>query len=69
MEPKEEDAKTCARCERNLDIGVDAIAVTEGVIGPRGFVPLDESRFFCSNDCLLIQGEDHEIEKLPRRIP
>ena len=58
-----------ARCGRNLDIGVDAIAVTEGVIGPRGFVPLDESRYFCCNDCLLIQGEDHKIEKLPRRIP
>ncbi len=69
MESKEEVAKTCARCGRNLDIGIDAIAVTEGVMGPRGFVPLDESRYFCCNDCLLIQEEDHEIEKLRRRIP
>ena len=69
MEPEKEDTKTCVRCGRNLDIGVDAIAVTEGVIGQRGFVPLDESRYFCSNDCLLIQGENHKIETLPRRIP
>ncbi len=69
MQSNEQDAKTCTRCGRNLDIGVDAIAVTEGVIGSRGFVPLDQSRYFCCNDCLLIQGEDHEIERLPRRIP
>ena len=69
MEPNEQDAKTCTRCGRNLDIGVDAITVTDGVIGPRGFVPLDEPRYFCCHDCLLIPGDDHEIEKLPRRIP
>ena len=69
MEPKEQDVKTCTRCGRSLDIGTDTIAVTDGVIGPRGFVPLDEPRYFCCNDCLLIRGDDHEIEKLPRRIP
>ena len=69
MDSNENDAKTCTRCGRTIDLGVDALAVTEGVMGPRGFVPLEESRFFCSEDCLTIRVDDTQIEKLPRRIP
>ena len=59
----------CACCRRDLQLGVDAIAVEAGVMGPRGFVPLGKVEFFCGDECLHGNGDDGQRERLPRRIP
>ncbi len=41
----------CANCGKKLYQGLDVQQVTQGVIGPRGFVPLDET-MFCSDRCV-----------------
>jgi len=70
METEEkENHLTCARCGRELDLGVDAVALEYGVIGPRGFVSLDDRRLFCDEDCLRRHLGGDEVERLPRRIP
>lgn len=48
-------------------MGVDVIQLQDGVMGPRGFVPLDEPELFCSAECL--HDEDEPEYTLPRRIP
>lgn len=59
----------CKNCRRELTQGVDAIGLQAGVIGPRGFVPLEEMAFFCDNECLEGYVFDADGEKKPRRIP
>ncbi len=68
---KEEETKPteCVECRRELDLGVDAVALNYGVLGPRGFVPLGERKFFCDEDCLRRHINGGEVEHLPRRIP
>ena len=69
MEKEESEPPQCTECHRDLDLGVDAITVDHGVIGPRGFVPLGEKKFFCDEDCLRRHVGGSEVEHLPRRIP
>ncbi len=59
----------CTQCRRQLDLGVDSVSMQHGVMGPRGFVALNEPRFFCDEDCLERWLTDAEVVKLPRRIP
>jgi len=59
----------CANCNRDLDIGLDAIKVEEGVVGTRGFVPLDHKLFFCCEQCLHEYFDLDDLPGLPRRIP
>lgn len=61
--------RRCTACDRELPQGVDVTALQDGVIGPRGFVPLEEMSFFCGWACLERHFCDVEVEKLPRRIP
>jgi len=68
-EKEEESNASCKACRRELVIGIDAVSVIHGVIGPRGFVPLEEATFFCDEDCLERWVTDTEPEKLKRRIP
>ena len=63
-----EDKKTCANCQHDLDVGVDAIKVDKGVIGMRGFEPL-ETLLFCSENCLRDYYDLGDLPKAPRRIP
>ena len=69
MEKEETTPTRCARCNRQLDLGVDALLLDQGVIGPRGFVPLGERKFFCDEDCLERFVSDEDVVRLPRRIP
>ena len=64
-----DETKTCAQCRRTLDPGVDVLTVEQGVIGPRGLVPLGELGFFCDETCLRRYYGNDEIEQLKRRIP
>ena len=69
MQNEEEKTKQCSDCRRELDLGVDAIALDYGVVGPRGFVPLGEKKFFCDEDCLQRHVGGTEVAHLSRRIP
>lgn len=59
----------CAHCNRELDLGTDVIGIQEGVIGPRGFVQLEDMQLFCSEQCAKDYIDPVDITKLPRRIP
>ena len=66
-----EDKKkmTCGQCRRELDLGVNIYGAHEGVIGPRGFVPLEDMALFCSEECLRDYFGKVDITKLARKIP
>ncbi len=61
----------CAQCRRELDLGVDVIGIQQGVLGPRGFVHLDERKLLCGELCLeqYVCNGKPEVNELPRRIP
>lgn len=41
----------CQNCRRSVDYGKDCLRVSRGVLGPRGFVPLEDTMFCCER-CL-----------------
>lgn len=59
----------CGQCRRELDLGVNVYGAQEGVIGNRGFVPLEEMILFCCDECLRDYFAKVDITKLSRRIP
>ncbi len=63
-----EGKKTCANCQHDLDVGVDAIKVDKEVVGMRGFVLL-ETLLFCSENCLRDYYDLSDLPKVPKRIP
>ena len=69
MELKETKSKQCAECQRELTFGVEAVTLEYVVLGPRGLVPLRETKVFCDEECLQRFLTDEESEHLPRRIP
>lgn len=49
---------------------MDVLCVEEGVVGPRGIVPLKELLFFCSDSCVADYFGTHvDRAKLNRRVP
>ena len=66
-ENRNDAANQCATCARPLDLGVDVIRTQMGVIGGRGFVPLEEALLFCCDRCA---AENFQLDdSLPPRIP
>lgn len=61
----------CRQCDREMQLGEDAFELEQGVLGPRGFVPLENTVLFCSEACArgFLGGTNEEIKKLPRRVP
>jgi hypothetical protein len=59
----------CGNCRRQLDIGVDVLSVEEGVIGMKGFIPLEKSLLFCCEKCLCEYFDLNDLPKYPGRIP
>jgi hypothetical protein len=59
----------CLQCRRRLRLGVDVWSVEQGVIGPRGVVPLEAALLFCGEECLSKYFNGAEVEVKPRRIP
>ena len=57
----------CASCQKDLEEGIDVIGVQQGIIGTRGFVPLEEHLLFCSKECLRNYFSDPTgyVERLP----
>ncbi len=64
-----EQKTNCTHCHRELDLGVDVKRVEEGVIGMRGFVPLGEAQFFCSEECLRDDFDLSDLPSMPPRVP
>ncbi len=63
-----ENKSTCANCQRELDVGVEAIRVDTGVIGMKGFVPLD-TLLFCCEKCMTEYHDLGSLPSVPKRIP
>ena len=59
--------KRCTYCRKKLDLGEDLVAAQHGVLGPRGFVPLDDYLLLCSEACIARYFED--TPTAPPRIP
>lgn len=57
----------CAYCRTTLSLGNDVIAIQHGVLGPHGFIPLEEHVLLCGEACLVHYGEPSE--EGPRRLP
>ena len=57
----------CSYCQRQLNLGVDVWTVLQGVLGPRGFVPLEEMIYFCGEECLrdYFNGSTEETQRIP----
>lgn len=64
-----EQEYTCGECKKELHMGVQAWSVREGVLGTRGFVPLEENLLFCGDDCLRAYFAEPAEHSLPRKIP
>jgi hypothetical protein len=64
-----ENKRVCENCRRELDIGVDATRIEEGVIGMKGFVPSDKTMFFCSDECVHAYYDLSGLPSIPPRIP
>jgi hypothetical protein len=64
-----ENNKTCANCVRELDMGTDVLKVDEGVIGPKGFIPLENALFFCCERCLRDYFDIGDLPSIPGRFP
>lgn len=64
-----ENKKKCANCNRELEIGMDAIRVEEGVTGTKGFIPLENVLFFCCEKCLRDYFDLSDLPSRPSRIP
>lgn len=69
MEDTESIVIRCSQCHKEIDLGADVLAITEGVFGPRGFVPLSKPRYLCGEECLDSESGQRDVEKLRRRIP
>lgn len=52
MAQEEKKRIQCEHCRRELQLGEDVIRMENGVIGPRGFIDLDDAMFFCNDECL-----------------
>lgn len=66
---EEEEKHPCAQCHDGVRLGVNAWQLAEGVIGPRGFVPLEDPLILCSDDCVRRYFKEHPAYTMQRRIP
>jgi hypothetical protein len=67
MTSQQTEPTYCAMCRGELGQGMDVHSLTRGVIGPRGFITLEEPLLFCSDDCLsaYYNGADKEDSRCP----
>ena len=64
-----ETTNKCANCLHELDVGIDMIQVSEGVMGTKGFVPLEKVLNFCCDDCISAYYDVSGLPSIPPRIP
>jgi len=61
--------KNCANCQHDLDVGREVTKMDEGVMGLKGFVPLDKTLFFCCEECVSAYFDVRGLPSMPKRIP
>jgi hypothetical protein len=59
----------CSQCRRELDVGIDVIKVEEGVMGMKGFIPIEKILFFCCEECIREYFDLSNLPSLPGRLP
>lgn len=52
MQTHHQEEARCAFCHQALDQGHDLLGVQQGVLGNRGFVPVDVRLLFCCDGCV-----------------
>jgi hypothetical protein len=50
-------------------MGMDVFGFRQGVIGQRGFIPLEDTTLFCSTECLAKKYRKGSVTDLGERIP
>lgn len=63
----EDKQVNCAHCKKGLPQGTDVIGIHRGVIGPKGFVALEDRDIYCSEECLKDEYENGVPQE--ERIP
>ena len=58
---------TCKVCRNIILLGADLYCVQRGVLGHRGFVPLDDTTLVCSETC--VRDHHQDLPEGPRRPP
>ncbi len=60
----------CATCQADLEQGMDALELQEGILGSQALVPIGEMVLFCGVECLkdFFNGSKGRL-KQPRRVP
>lgn len=66
-QPTKTHRQHCANCRKPLTLGTNLYGLQEGVIGPRGFVPLEDPVLLCTMQCVRAHGTD--VPSGPERIP
>ncbi len=66
---KKQGGIRCSMCRREIDEGMDALEVNEGVLGTHGFVPIAEPLLFCCSACLRDYFRQGRFPEAPKRIP
>ena len=66
--PEEGEQKRCTQPRQTLNLGVDVASIREGVLGPRGFVPLEDPRLRAVETASRPNGSDDDVIEMPRRI-
>jgi hypothetical protein len=51
----------CIECKETIYLGEEIVGVQSGVNGNRGFVPLEEMRMLCSEECAV----DYFNDRIP----
>ncbi len=61
--------RKCAQCDTELHLGREVIGLQTRVIGPKGFVQLEDMEFVCNEECARRYFDDTDVVTMPRRIP
>ena len=68
---EQESKQRCSGCSRNLQVGDNALQVTEGVVSRSNLVPLEDPVHFCNVGCLFGYFKDllEYLPEAPTRTP
>ena len=58
----------CQYCAKELPQGVNVIKIQQGVLGPKGYVALEDGELFCDERCLRDFYGNNELTRGAERI-
>jgi hypothetical protein len=59
----------CVGCRKELAFGFDVMQAQLGVVGPKGFVDIEDPMHFCSGICMSEYFGGRRLDERPRRVP